>query len=430
AAVLGRLRSLPLTFLGASVLGLSYAYLIGYLPQNSFFGSAAVQGLRGSVPALLLFGALLLMRQESLVGWRVQSWRPSVPVSSRRTSLTTALLFVVMISLVARSLSSGALVGLNTGLAEAIIVLSLVPLTGWAGQLSFCQMTFAGLGAFAMAHIGANLGLVAAVGLAGAVGVVVALPTLRLRGLYLALSTFAFALAMDNTFFSTSASFGPSGSTRVGRVELPWLHFGGDRAYAVLLATVFASLAVVLLILRRGALGRLLLAVKDSEAACTTLGLSLVRVKLAAFALSAAIAGLGGALYGGVTTQAGGLQFSAIQSLPIVLLGVVGGIATTSGAFVGGFSLGLIGSKIQALLPGVPNLSFDVTGVVGALAGYLPDGIVPFVARQGRRLGRVRDSAIGLMSESWARQRQQLEASAPSQSEVGTSRGHSETIAN
>jgi branched-chain amino acid transport system permease protein len=390
AAVLGRLRSLPLTFAGALVLGLSYAYLIGYLPQNSFFGSATVQGLRGSVPVVLLFTVLLVTRQESLPGWRVQSWGPSTRVSSGATSLVAGALFVAVTALVAHSLSAGALVNLSTGLAEAIIVLSLVPLTGWAGQLSLCQMTFAGLGAFSMAHVGGGgpAGLCAAVGLAGVVGAVIALPALRLRGLYLALSTFAFALAMDNMFFSTSASFGSSGSMTVPRVHLLWLHVGGDRAYAVFLTATFVALAVGLLVLRRGSLGRLLIALKDSEAACTTLGLNRSRVKLTVFALSAAIAGLGGALYGGVTTRASGLEFSAIQSLPVLLLGVVGGLATTSGAFVGGFSLGLLGTKIQAILPGVPNVSYDVTGVAGTLAGYLPDGIVPFVGRHVRRLAR------------------------------------------
>jgi branched-chain amino acid transport system permease protein len=192
---------------------------------------------------------------------------------------------------------------------------------------------------------------------------------------------------MDNIFFSSSASFGPTGSLPIPALHLLWFHFAGA-SLIVFMAMTFALLALALAFLRRGPFGRLLFAIRDSEEATTTLGLSLTAARLLVFALSAAIAGLGGALLGEASTRAGGLSFSAEQSLPIVLIGVVGGIATTSGAFAGGFTLGILASKVQALLPGVPNVDFDVTGVAGALSGYLPNGIVPSATGLLQRLGR------------------------------------------
>jgi branched-chain amino acid transport system permease protein len=149
---------------------------------------------------------------------------------------------------------------------------------------------------------------------------------------------------------------------------------------------VFALLAVGLLALRRGPFGRRLLAMKDSEAACATLGLSLTRTKLAVFTLSAAIAGLGGALFGAMTTQAGAVDFSAQQSLPILLLAVIGGMATTSGALVAGMSFALVGTKLQALLPSVPNVALGLTGLAAIGVAMNPDGTVPSAVRSFRTL--------------------------------------------
>src|SRR5206468_367306 len=107
---------------------------------------------------------------------------------------------------------------------------------------SLCQMTFAGVGAFAMAEWGGHgsiLGIFAAAALAAAVGALVALPSLRLQGLYLALSTMAFALLMEKMFFTNDHVFGFGGAKAVGRLDLPGISFNSERAYFVLLAVVF-----------------------------------------------------------------------------------------------------------------------------------------------------------------------------------------------
>ena len=390
AAILGRLKSLPLTFLGAMILGLAYSFLVGYLPQNSFFNSTPIAGLRLSLPVIMLFVVLLVMKQGTIEGLQLRAWRESVDVPSLTRSVSVGVAVVVAMALAVNFLSAGDVVDVGEGVALGIIVLSLVPLAGWGGQVSLCQMTFAGLGAFAMAHVGGGsfLGLLAAIGLAGAVGAIIALPALRLRGLYLALATLAFGFIMDNMFFPTSVAFTFGGTIHVNRPGILGLHFNSDASFTVFLTVVFSLLAVGLLALRRGPFGRLLLAMKDSEAACATLGASLTRTKLAVFSLSAAIAGLGGALYGAMITQPGAIDFAAEQSLPILLLAVIFGMATTSGAFLGGVSYALVGTKLQAVAPSIPNLQYALTGLAGIGVGMNPDGTVPSVVRLFRtRLG-------------------------------------------
>lgn len=384
AAMLGRLRNLPLTFAGAMLLGLSYSYLVGYSPQNAFFDSTPIQGLRESLPVVMLVVVLLAMRADTIEGGRLRPWRQSVDVPTFRSSAGWGIVLVLGIVIAVQMLSTADTINVGIGLCYAIIVLSLVPLAGWGGQVSLCQMTFAGLGAFAMARVGGGsvLGLFAAIGLAGAVGAVLAAVVVRLRGLYLALLTMAFAVAMDNMFFPTSVAFTFDGSIHVNRPNFLGINLSGDGTFVIFLAVVFAALCIGLLVLRRGPFGRLLLAMKDSEAACATLGLSLTTTKLAVFALSAGIAGLGGALFGAMSTQAGAIDFASQQSLPILLLAVIGGVATTSGALVGGLPYALIGSRLQAALPSIPNLQFGITGLAGIGIGMNPDGIVPQVVRR------------------------------------------------
>src|SRR5207247_2288156 len=127
------------------------------------------------------------------------------------------------------------------------------------------------------------LGILAAIGLSAAVGAVAALPALRLRGLYLALATFAFGAAMTPVFFNNNSIFGNGGALSVGRVLVH-----SNRSFVVLIAVVFAFAAVGILAVRRSEFGRRLLAMADSQVACVTLGMSLTWTKLGVFSASAA----------------------------------------------------------------------------------------------------------------------------------------------
>ena len=253
------------------------------------------------MPSVILFIVLLVLPMHRIRSGAPQRHAPLAPASFVR-SLQGGVLLVAGAWVAVSFMGPGKVVKLGIALAFGLVCLSLVPLTGWGGYVSICQLTFAGLGAYAMYEFGSGgslLGLLAAAGLAGAVGALISLPALRLRGLYLALATMAFATAMDNAFFPWSAVFGFDGSVPVPRPDLFGLSVSSDKAFTVFLAVVFALFSIGILALRRGPFGRVLVGMKDSEAACATLGLSLTTTKLIVFTLSAAMAGVAGALFGG-----------------------------------------------------------------------------------------------------------------------------------
>jgi branched-chain amino acid transport system permease protein len=382
AAMVGRLRNLPHTFVGALVLGLAESYAVGYLPRGGIF-----QNFKPAIPTLFLFLVLLAMPEARLRGARLaRAARTHSP--SLRESLVGAGVVVLAAYALTGMVDDADLLRLGEALALGLIMLSLVPLTGYGGQVSLCQMTFAGLGAFAMVKLGTDgspLALVAAAGLAAAVGAVVALPALRLQGLYLALATMAFAVLAENLFFSDSRVFGGAGTATVERIKFPGISFESERAYVMLLAVVFALVSMLVLALRRGPFGRRLAAMKDSPAACATLGLNLTVTKLAVFTLSAAIAGLGGALFGGLRQSAGQTDFIMFQSLPILLLVVIGGVTAVTGALVGGLLLSVLFPVVQESIPSLRDLVFLGTGLAGVSLGRNPDGLAIDVGQRLRR---------------------------------------------
>jgi branched-chain amino acid transport system permease protein len=391
AAMVGRLRSLPLTAVGALGLGLASSYSIGYLPELGLGRYPWLQStLQQGLPMLLLFAVLVLLPPDRLrSGAAAQRRAPRVP--SGRRSLTGATGLVLAAVGLAQVLPNGSLETGARALVLGFVALSLVLLTGYGGQVSLCTLTFVGLGAYAMAKAGAGgspLGLLAAVALSAAVGALVALPTLRLRGLYLALATFAFGQVMDIAFFGQA--FGPSGSLPVDRISLPGLSFATPAAMFTLSAVVFAAGAVALLAVRRSRFGRRLAALDDSPAACATLGMRIDRVKLAVFAASAGAAGLGGALYGGLGAGlVSGFDFATLSSAILLLQLRVGGIQTVTGALFAGTVTAVL-PVLQQQVPSVGGLAYALTGL-GALAiGRAPGGLGGLLSDLGRRVDRGR----------------------------------------
>ena len=165
----------------------------------------------------------------------------------------------------------------------AIIALSLVPLVGFAGQISLCQLSFAGIGGLVMAHLGHGgdpIALIWAVLISAAVGALIALPALRLSGIYLALGTAAFATILDRWIFTLPkfSVFGwfevdlfTQGSINVDPLTAFGKKFDSANSQIVIGAIFFSLVAFLVVMIRRGRLGRRLIAMKDSEAACATL---------------------------------------------------------------------------------------------------------------------------------------------------------------
>ena len=268
---------------------------------------------------------------------------------------------------------------ISQGLALGIVGLSLVLLVGFAGQVSLCQLTFMGIGAFTMGKtLGGDSwwGLLLAVVVSGAVGAFVALPAIRLRGLYLALATFAFGEVMYSAFFNNSSVISDGTSIFVGRLRLPFMNTVSNEAELIEVAVVAAICAVLVGLIRRSAFGRRLVAMSDSPAAFATVGLSSVRTKMIVFSLSAAMAGLGGVFYAGQQGGIGATDVQFIGSLTLLLFVAIWGIRTISGALLGG----LTAAALPVLQTHLPTSLADLTGLAAGIGIVLlarsPDGIL------------------------------------------------------
>jgi branched-chain amino acid transport system permease protein len=389
AALVGRLKNLPLTFAGGLVLGLAESYAVGYLPVGS-----VVSQVKPLVPMAFLLIALLFIPQGRLrAAGRAVALR--VPrVAGLRESIIAGVIFVAITWVVSAHLSSTNLATAGHGLAFAIIMLSLVLLVGYGGQVSLCQLTFAGLGAFAMGEVaggGSWLGVLAGIGLAGAVGALVALPAIRLRGLYLALATLAFAEAMDYGFFQNTSVFGTGSAISVGRVHIPGISLSSPRAFLVLLAIVFSVVGIGVLAVRRSALGRRLVAMGDSPSGTATVGVNITWTKLVVFTASAALAGLGGVLYGGQQTQVGAVDFQLLYSLTLLLLASVWGIKTVTGMLFAGLLFAIF-PVIQSHVPALRDLLYLAVGLGAISIGRNPNGVMggktPLERLRDRRAAR------------------------------------------
>lgn len=370
AALLGKLTSLPLTYVGAMMLGLLQSYAIGYLPTTGDFAS-----VRAAIPALFLFAIVVVLPQVPLrIGQQKGIKSPPVPGPTK--SLVSAAVVVAMALIVTASLSDSNLLLFGTALTYGLVMLSLVLLTGYGGYVSLAQFSLAGVGAivYARSHEPNVLGVLLAAGVTALVGGLVALAVLRLTGLYLALATLAFAELMDNLIFGQPFAFGTSGAIQASRMSLFGIRLNGLPGYTFMMAATFVALALTVLALRRGPLGRVAIASRDSQAACGTLGLDLRWFRVALFAFSASIAGVAGALYAGLRGTVGPGDFQFFNSLLLLLAAVVFGVTTVSGCLLGGLFLMYL-PVAQSEHPHIAGLLFVVLGVGAIALGRDPNGL-------------------------------------------------------
>ncbi|MET7475541.1 ABC transporter permease [Streptomyces sp. NPDC005648] len=407
AAVFGRLRSLPLTFAGAVVVGCLESYLTGYLPQNPY-----LPGLRLAAPALLLFLALLLFRHPGL---RHRDRRlVQVPAPSLRGTLVFAASTVAFGIVLATVLDESQLATYGPIFSLGIVALSYVPLAGYAGQISLCQLSMAGIGAVTYGHLGAHgelWALAAAIAVSGAAGALIAVPALRFSGVYLALGTAAFTVILDRWIFTLPSfdlfgariSLFDQGSVDMNGPDLLGLRLDSAAELTVVAAVCLGLASLAIAWLRRSGFGRRLIALRDSEAAYATLGGNLLLTKVAVFALSAGIAGLGGALYGMQQRSITADQFNLVAGLPIFLVAVIGGLgAVGNGLFAGTAFLG------PNVLIGVASWTQNIVTVLPALAGmglgHSPEGIVARFRRDWEPLGHdliALPALLGALALGW-----------------------------
>lgn len=381
AAAVGRLRSLPLTYLGAFILAGITQFSQGFLQLGGRW-----REVPSAYPAIMLFCVLLFLPESQLQFARSTDTQKPARISSvRDTALGMGLVVIVMFVL-GGQLGPANLSRFCLAMCTALIVLSLVPLTGWAGQVSLAPLAFAGVGAIAYSRLGGGDHPVWAVLVAGLVavpiGALLALPALRLQGLYLALSTFAFATVCATVLFAQPFAFAGR-SLNTPRIELFGISFASNQAFLTLITVVFGLASVGMAAIYHGRWGRRLVAMRDSEVASATIGVNVAETKLIAFMFSAFVAGIGGAFIAQFYGQTSVQPFDTLLGVTLVLGLVIGGVANTAGALYAGlFLLGLAILQDIWKVPLVRSIEFLGPGLaaLGIIAN--PRGVVVAVGER------------------------------------------------
>lgn len=410
AVVIARMHSLVLGFAGAMAIGLLQNLiqsrqvedvLTRFLPDDSVF----LRGLQPSIPFILMIVFLLAYRGLGAERFAVETRGPAEPpppVDTARVLPAWRRLLPLFVVLAAVLLAPEILSGLwqaviAKGLALAIAFLSYVVVTGEGGMISLCQVTFAGIGAAVTAQLATNhdVNVLAAI-LVGAlvavpIGLLAALPSLRLGDLYLALATLAFAELVQNLWFQTESVNNFDSGVVVPRPRVGAISFADDRAFYYLLVALFVVVAIAVVNLKRSTTGLTLAAVRSSAPAAATLGISVTRAKLTAFGVSAFVAGLGGGLYATYAQRAQPAQsFNSLIGIVWLAIVVTWGIRSVAGALIAGLTFAVMPQLFAQHLSGawleVPTMLFGL-GAIGLARE--PRGAMHQIV-EGRRKRRAR----------------------------------------
>lgn len=336
AALFGRFEDLWMVFAGGMLLGIGESLIGRYFND--------IRGLTAALPFAIIVGVLILrgspLPQRGELVYADMPFAPPV----RRIGLKVGVFFVAaawLLLVVPASYASAFSIALIGG----VVILSLVVIVGWVGQISLAQMAFAGIGAYATARASHQFGVVFPFSiLAGAlvavpVGVLVGLPALRVRGVNLAVVTLGAGLALERMVFNNpDLTSGEEVSTVRDPARIFGLALDGrdhpDR-YGIVVLVVLCGFVLLMANLRRSLTGRQMLAVRADETAAASCGVNVQKVKLQAFAIAAFIAAVAGGLTayraGRVTANA----FVVFQSINFFALAYIGGIATIGGSLVG-----------------------------------------------------------------------------------------------
>lgn len=401
AALLGGFRSFPMTLVGGLVIGIGEALVTLYRGDiERFFHQETITGLNRAVPFLVILVVLVVRGR----GLPLRSH-----VTDRLPKLGTGLLNVRAL-LVASAVTLVLLFGVfddrwaaatYISLAAAVVMMSVIVLTGYTGQLSLGQMAVAGIGALSTgllvsrANWPIEVAVPVGVILTIPVGLLFALPALRTRGVNLAVVTLGLGFTISEVVFANGrwVSTGFAGGTEVGTAQVFGYQVDATthpHRWAVVCLIAFVACGLVVANLRRSRTGRRLIAVRTNERAAASLGVSVFGAKLFAFGVASAIAGLGGVLLGFQASIVTYERFNVLESINTVGYAVVGGIAYVLGAVLAApMAIGGLGTRI---LEDVLNLGrWDA--VVGGVLFLLiivthRDGIADVAIRGARPLLR------------------------------------------
>jgi len=322
AAAIGAFSSIPLTFAGGLAIG-----IMANIAQKVAIGHETLSGLPDSIPFIVLFLVLLVLPRRRLVPPGATEQRPQLQYRAPGVvRAVTGLIVLVALALIPSVVGSDKLGFYTIGLTQVVVILSLGLLVRTSGQVSLCHAVFAAIGAttFSQLAVGQHfpwfIALVVAALVVVPVGAVVAIPAIRLSGLFLALATFGFGVLVERLLYARNFMFT---ALQNGR-EMPRPSFAeSDKQYYYLVLAFVLGVSLIIVGVIRSRLGRVLRGLSESPVAVATMGLSTRTTRVLVFCLSAFLAGVGGILYGCSVNFASTTDphWSSFQSL--VLLAVL-----------------------------------------------------------------------------------------------------------
>jgi ABC-type branched-subunit amino acid transport system ATPase component/ABC-type branched-subunit amino acid transport system permease subunit len=346
AAMIGGLVSLPQVFAAGIGLGVVEALVQWNYPNG---------GAVGVVIVALIIGSLMLRRdlRQLTRGGEESSWslagavRPLTSQVRRlprvRAAHGGALGLALAVAILVPWVAAPSQRILYTAIALfALMAVSLVLLTGWAGQVSLGQFAFVGLGALVggrMQQLGYPMfgGMVFAVAAVALAALVVGLPALRLRGLFLAVTTLAFAVLLDETLTHQKwlVNAAGNGSLKLDRPNAHGINLNSELTYYYFVLAVTVLIVLAVYYLRRTGVARKFMAVRDNEAMAAAVGVGPASTKLTAFVLSGCVAAVAGYLYGMMLVNTSGAVTDPAFSLTIMTMVIIGGATSLTGAILG-----------------------------------------------------------------------------------------------
>jgi branched-subunit amino acid ABC-type transport system permease component len=400
AAVIGRLTSLPLTYLGALVIGLGQA-----LSTKWVAGHPSLAGIPTSVPFIVLFAILVFSPKgrflEAMRTERLRAGRRRVTATGfpRRTMVVLVGLAVVLPA----QISGSQLLTATATLIFVLIFLSLSLLIGLSRQVSLAHAMFVVFGATTLSHLQeAGVPWLAALLLSGLVLVpvaaLVAIPAIRLSGLFLALATFGFGILAQFLLFNTPFVFGTESVVRISRPDLFGISLADDQPfyYFVLLMVVLGALVVEAVRVSR--MGRLLRALADSQTATESLGVNPTVSRVLVFCASGFLAAIAGGLFGTMTLAVNPQSFGFFQSLLWVAVLVTAGAGTLGGSVLAAVLLVAVPATFTS--QAVTEYHPVFFGVAAMLLAQAPNGLI----------GTLRLPDFGALAErsAWRRGRRRM----------------------
>ncbi len=419
AAALGRLVSLPIAYAGALGLGvlgqLSIKWVSEYASDQTWLA-----GLPQALPFFALFTVLVFSKKGSFKeltkSVAVRSTTATLAPGSRRFP-SVVLTLVVAVALVIPSVAADSrITTATTAVAMLIMFSSLSLLLGLSRQISLCHAVFVALGASTLAHLqGDGWPFLPALLVAGLIVVpiagLLAIPAIRLSGLFLALATFGFGVLFQNLLFNTSWVFGTSGQLSIERPTIFGNTLTGTKEFYFFVLAIAVVSVVAIELVRATRLGRLLRATADSNVAVETLGINTTAARTVVFCVSGFFAAIAGGLLAAQVTTVSTSTYTFFQSLIWVAVLVAAGSATLGGAVLA--TVMLVAVPAFFTNAEVINYQTMLFGIGAILLAQAPNGLVGLFTHlpNTRWWGRIADEGPARSRAHATRRRQRLRAS-------------------